>query len=64
MPNGNLAKRKLICSQQGLNPQPLKHKAIAQPIQPIHIYDNSYNFRLSLSLLTFKYINKIMHKLK
>jgi len=32
--------KRLICSQQGLNPQPLNHKTIAQPI---HICDNSSN---------------------
>jgi len=39
-------------------------KSNAQPIQSIHICDNSYNFRILLSRLAFKYIIKIMHKLK
>jgi len=47
-----------------LNTQPLNHKASAQPIQPIMFRDNPYNFRITLSRLTFKYIIKIMHKLK
>jgi len=64
MPKENLAKRELINSQQGLNPQPFNHKASAQPNQPIHICDNSYNFRILLSRIAFKYITKTMHKLK
>jgi len=50
----------LICSQQGLNPQPLNHKAIAQLIQLKHICDNPQYFRISLSHFTLKYINKII----
>jgi len=39
-------------------------KSNVQPNQPIHICDNSYHFRILLSRQAFKYIIKIMHKLK
>jgi len=44
-----------------LNPQQLNHKANAQPIM---FHDNSYNFRITLSLLTFNHNLKTMHKIK
>jgi len=61
----NLAKKK---SKFVLNKvkthNPSITKSNAQPNQPIHICGNSYNFRILLSRLAFKYIIKIMHKLK
>jgi len=50
--------KRLICSQQGLNPQPLNHKAIAQSIQPSYVYVNSSNSIVMLSP------NIIMHMIK
>ena len=54
-------KGNLIHSQQGLNTQPLNYIVHAHPFNQFMFHDNSYNFRITLSLITCKHNIKITH---
>jgi len=60
MPREFWQKESLIWVYQDSNPSSCQCQVNAQPFNPFMFRDNSYKYRIILSLPTFNYIVKIM----